>query len=164
MCLAQSDLHFLCFDVRLLMHDVIIGYGNHKDHKLQEEPLSLLQELAQRFPLDPGAHGESDRDDLFITIAIHQELNRRNAGGEQAKRKPTQKELALDLITKGFHILSKTFHPDRNGDNESQKRLTLAREFLRDACQQIEDDHPEGTIIICPAFVDAEITDDDIPF
>jgi|GEM_PF-3681592 hypothetical protein len=146
------------------MSDVVVGYGDYKDYKLSEVPDSFLAELASRFPLESERHQFSNRRDLFITVSIHQELQRRLSGGVQVKHRPTKKQLAQDIITKGFHHLSKTHHPDRNGDNEIQKTLTSARNFLSSACKEIQEDYDEKTILIDSPVIDNEIIDDDIPF
>jgi hypothetical protein len=97
-------------------------------------------------------------------VAIHQELQRRQAGGAQVKHRPTKKRLAEGIVTKGFHELSKIHHPDRNGDNETQQMLSSARDFLHKACKEIQEDYDEETILIEPQAVGTEITDEDIPF
>jgi hypothetical protein len=146
------------------MRDVVVAYGEFKDYKLLELPDSFLTELASRFPLESDKHQSSSRLDLLITVAIHQELQRRRLGGVQAKHRPTKKRLAEEIVTKGFHQLSKTHHPDRNGDNEIQKTLTSARDFLNRVCKEIEEDYGGETILIQADIVDGEITDEDIPF
>jgi hypothetical protein len=146
------------------MRDVIVAYGEFKDYKLPELPASFLNELVARFPLECHKHQYSSRQDLFITLAVHQEVERRRSGGAQAKHRPTKKRLADEIITKGFHHLSKTHHPDRNGDNEIQKTLTSARDFLIQACKEIQEDYDDETILIEAPVIYAEITDEDIPF
>jgi hypothetical protein len=146
------------------MRDVVVAYGEFKDYKLPELPDSFLGELTTRFPLESDKHQLSSRHDLFITVAIHQEIQRRRLGGAQAKHRPTKKRLAEEIITKGFHHLSKTHHPDRNGDNEIQKTLTSARDFLHRACKEIQEDYDDETILVDAPVVEGEITDEDIPF
>jgi hypothetical protein len=145
---------------------VVVGYGEFKDYRVPELPDSFLADLAIRFPLESNKHQSSSRRDLFITVAIHQELQRRRLGGAQAKHRPTKKRLAEDIITKGFHQLSKTHHPDRNGDGEIQKTLASARDFLNRACKEIQEDYDDETILITELVTNdgAEITDEDIPF
>jgi hypothetical protein len=144
------------------MRDVIVGYSEFKDYKLSELPEVFLNELSSRFPLEAEKHQHSDWRELFITLAIHEEIARRRLGGAQAKRRPTKRQLAEGIVTKGFHHLSKTHHPDRNGDNETQKILTSAWDFLQRACKDIEEHYDDDTIVIAAPFV--EITDEDIPF
>lgn len=146
------------------MRRVIINYGEFKDFSLQEASDAFLKELAARYPLNIGEHSASDRAELLITIAVHEELKRREFGGVQVRRRPTKRELACEIVTKGFHQLSKTHHPDRHGDGETQKLLTLSRDFLHTACKEIEEEYEEGTIFINAVAVSAEITDEDIPF
>lgn len=146
------------------MRDVMVGYGDFKDYKLIEVPDSFLTELSQRFPLKSDKHEESDWKELFITVAVHEEVERRRSGGIPQKRRPNKRQLAEEIVMRGFHHLSKTHHPDRNGDNETQKLLTSARDFLQRECKGIEEDYDENTVLIKAPFVSAEITDEDIPF
>jgi hypothetical protein len=81
----------------------------------------------------------------------------------QLRRRPTKRELAAEIVTKGFHRLSREHHPDRNGDNETQQALTLARDYLNEALQGIEEDYPENAVVIEEPLIEG-ITDDDIPF
>lgn len=141
------------------LRDVVVAYGEYKDYKLQELPDSFLEKLAIRFPLQLKQHQFSGRESLFITVAIHEELQRRQSGGAQTKHRPTKRRLAEEIITKGFHQLSKMHHPDRNGDNEIQQTLSSARDFLNVASKDIQEEYDEQTI-----FIEAEITDEDIPF
>lgn len=142
---------------------IILGYGDFKGYSLGEIPESLLHKLSQRFALQSNKHDDSDRNTLLITIAVHEELSRRRAGGERKKRTPTLKELALNVVTKGYHQLSKTHHPDRNGDAETQRRLTEARDILARDCEDIVEEY-EDAILIPPEQEFSEISDEDIPF
>jgi hypothetical protein len=87
---------------------VILGYGTYKGYSLKELPEGTLQELSRRFPLQADRYDHSDGTSLMVTVAIHEEIARRQLGGEKLKRIPTLKELASDLVTKGYHQLSKT--------------------------------------------------------
>ncbi|SRR5258708_466159 len=145
------------------MSEVIVGYGDFKDYQLQELPDSFLKELAARYPLSSAEHARSNRTELLITIAVHEELLRRTSGGKQLRRRPTKRELAQEIVTKGFHSLSKTHHPDRNGDNDTQRLLTSARDFLQKTCTEIEEHRDENAITI-DGPAEAVITDEDIPF
>lgn len=147
------------------MRKIFFGYGDFKGYRLQEVPVETLQSLSARYPLKISEHEQSKWKDLFLTIAIHEELSRRASGGKQELHRPGRKELATEMVTKGFHLLSKTYHPDCNGDNETQKRLTLAREFLANVCKEIDDETSEDDISIEEdPFEVTQITDDDIPF
>lgn len=143
---------------------VIVGYGNYKNYRIDQIPQAFLSDLAVRYKLSYQAHIESDYQGLQITIAVHEELQRRAAGGPVAPREPTAKELAAKLVAKGFQQLSKDHHPDRKGGNERiQKRLNAVREELLKACTQMDDEYPlEGALII--PGPSPEISDEDIPF
>jgi hypothetical protein len=147
------------------MKEIIIGYGEFLNFRLQEIPDLFLLQLAESYPLKSTVHDSSEWKHLFVTIAVHEELKRREAGGVQVRRRPTQRELALQVVAKGFHSLSQIHHPDRNGgDSETQKLLTLARDFLSNACKEIEEYHAADAVIIEDPYASLEITDDDIPF
>jgi hypothetical protein len=143
---------------------IILGYGEFKGCSLTEIPAALLQILSQRFPLQSDKYDPSDGYSLIITVAIHEEIRRREAGGERKKRVPTLKELASDLVTKGFHHLSKTHHPDRKGDPEAQRRLNQARDRLLEVCQDMVDENQDAIIIQASDGASREVSDEDIPF
>jgi hypothetical protein len=159
------------------MPRVILGYGEYNGYRLTELPTKTLEELAARYPLPIDEQGPSEYDDLLITVAVHGEMKRREAGGKQEQRVPTLRELAEEIVTSGYHQASKNHHPDAKGHHEAQVRLTQARDELRNACSNFADDSiNEGTTIIpAPptprrrATVAADdfsqgITDDDVPF
>lgn len=142
---------------------IILGYGECEGHTLPELSNESLEALSRRFPLEHDKYDLSDGRTLLITIAIHEEIRRRDSGGQQKKRIPTLKELAMQLVTKGHHQLSKVHHPDRNGAAEAQRLLNEARDHLLNACRQIADDNDDAIIISAQEEV-AEVTDEDIPF
>jgi|SRR5690348_5450625 len=142
---------------------VILGYGTYKGYSLKELPEGTLQELSRRFPLQADRYDHSDGTSLMVTVAIHEEIARRQLGGEKLKRIPTLKELASDLVTKGYHQLSKTHHPDRKGEPETQQRLNFVRQQLLEACNELADEIHDA-IIIKEDEEDPVISDEDIPF
>jgi hypothetical protein len=143
---------------------IILGYGEYEGYSLPEVPDTLLDTLSRRFPLQSDKYDPSDGYTLIKTVAIHEEIRRRAAGGERKKRVPTLKELASDLVTKGFHQLSKTYHPDRKGDPEAQRRLNQVRDRLQNVCEDIVDENHDAIIIHGPEENGPEVTDEDIPF
>ena len=154
------------------MSEIILGYGEYKGYKIGEVPAATLEELAKRYPLRLDDHPECET--LLITVAIHGELERRRAGGAQDRRMPTIRELAEEIVSKGYAQASKQHHPDTNGHHESQLRLTKARDSLRNLCAEMnnisEFDNP--TIIPAPASSkfrrqsarSSKLSDDDCPF
>jgi hypothetical protein len=143
---------------------IILGYGECKGHSLPETPDALLRTLSQRFPLQFDKYDPSDGYTLIKVVAIYEEVRRRDVGGERNKRVPTLKELASDVVTKGYHQLSKTHHPDRKGDPEAQRRLNEARDRLIVACGDIVEEDEDAIIIEGPEENGPEVTDEDIPF
>ena len=118
----------------------------------------------------------SDWEDLVIVIAIHEELKRREGGGNPSKKLPSLRELADEIVARGFRELSKTYHPDRSGDNDIQVRLADARDRLAVLAETIEPNYNDEDVISVPAPPapaakrSAEppsgypFTDDDVPF
>lgn len=144
---------------------VLVGYGTYKNYSLQEIPNDFLSEIAKRYPLSLDAQKAADYRDLQLTVAIHEEVQRRKDGGSRLQRRPTARELAQKLVNKGFQSLSKDHHPDRGGDEETQKRLAVARRDLLEACERFEDiEMGDALTIPEPAAYGPEITDEDIPF
>lgn len=72
---------------------VIVGYGNYKNYQIQQVPEALLSELADRYELSHKAQSGSDYETLQITIAVHEELQRRRSGGSVVPREPTPSRL-----------------------------------------------------------------------
>jgi hypothetical protein len=143
---------------------IFVGYGDYKNYRIEQVPNVFLSELAARYKLSYRAQIRADRQDLQITIAVHEEVQRREAGGLIVERELTPKELGIKLVTKGYQALSKDHHPDRKGGNENtQKRLNTVRQELLRACHQMDDEYPEGALII-PEPGAPEISDEDIPF
>ena len=131
------------------MPHVTIGYGEHNGYRLTELPTKTLEELAVRYPLRVNEQFSPEYDELLITVAVHGELSRREAGGKQEPRVPTLREVAAEIVTKGYQQASKHHHPDGKGNHDAQVRLTQARDELRNACTNIPDDgNDEGTTII----------------
>lgn len=152
---------------------MIIGYGDYRDCRLTEVPLDFLQQLAVRYPLSVDEDTCPDYEDLIITLAVHAEIRRREAGGLQVQRMPTLREMAQEIIERGYRQASKQYHPDRKGKHEEQVRLTQARDEILRACERIADpaEH-EDRIVINEPGVSAvrvgrrqdKIDDDDVPF
>jgi hypothetical protein len=142
---------------------IVISYGSYSNYRLQQIPDAFLAELKQRFPLTHEAASGLEHNDLQITIAVHEEVERRRNGGQVFNKAPSSQELATKLIGKGYQALSKDHHPDRKGGTEiAQKRLNAVREQLLEACKEIEDEYPEDTLQIHAPY--QEISDEDIPF
>lgn len=142
---------------------VIIGYGEYKGYGVGQVSDAFLSELAGRYPLKYLAHIESEYTDLKITIAVHEKIQRRRAGGSIMPREPSVKDLAIKLVGRGFQSLSKEHHPDRKGGSETtQKRLNTVRQELLKICNQMDDEYPEGALII--PGPSPEISDEGIPF
>jgi hypothetical protein len=140
---------------------IVLGFGPFSGHTLAEVPDETLKELSRRFPLESDKCDLSEPHSLLFTVAIHEEIRRREAGGLRAKRIPTPRELASQMVAKGFQHLSKTHHPDRNGSSEAQVRLNNVRSLLLQACTEIPDDDQEALSIPAEG---PELSDDDIPF
>ena len=118
------------------------------NYQLSEVSAEFLQTLAERFPLNADQYDQNDGKDLLITVAIHAELSRRANGGKQLRQEPTVKELALDVVSKGFQQTSKVHHPDQQGEHEA--RLGKARDRLQELCSQIENELEQDAVIISP--------------
>jgi hypothetical protein len=156
------------------MPRVIVGYGEFNGYRLAELPAKVLADLAARYPLHLEDRPAPEYDELLITVAVHAELQRREAGGKPEQRVPSLHELAEEIITRGFQQASKQHHPDTKGHHDAQIRLTQARDQLRNSCNDLADEHyDEGTTIVpAPpptrpqpaAAPSGGITDDDVPF
>ena len=158
------------------MPRVVVGYGEYNGYQLTELPANVLSDLAARYPLHLDERFSPDFDELLITVAIHAERQRREAGAKQEGRIPTLRELAEEIISCGYQQASKKHHPDAKGHHEAQLRLTQARDRLRNACNDLTDEnYNEGTTIIPapapppapprPSTAPADtISDDDVPF
>jgi len=156
------------------MPRVIVGSGDYNGYRLAELPAKILEELGARYPLRFDGQFSPEYDKLLITVAVHGELRRREAGGKQEPRVPTLRELAEEIVTRGYQQASKHHHPDGQGHHEAQVRLTQARDELRNACTNLADDNPdEGTTIIpapaaptprARAAASEDISDEDVPF
>lgn len=146
---------------------VILGYGECKGYRIEQVPETILRELAARFKLSYRAQLGSSYEDLQITIAIHEEVHRREAGGAIMAREPSPRELAKQLVARGYRSLSRDHHPDvKGGSGTAQKRLNDVREALLKVCDQLDDEYPEGALVIHALEVldGPEISDEDIPF
>jgi hypothetical protein len=144
------------------MPRIIVGYGEFKGCTLLEVSKEFLNDLSRRFPLESNRYDTSDGFALLITVAIREEIDRRDAGGRQKIRVPSLKEMATKLVGSGYRQLSKRYHPDLNGLPEEQLRLTQARDALVAACDNIVDEDNHGSIVISDP---SDIIDDaDIPF
>jgi hypothetical protein len=150
---------------------VIIGYGDYQNYKLQQVPDAFLVELGNRYQLRHDAQTGSEYAELQLTIAVHEEIQRRQKGGAAQPKEPSAKELAIKVVTKGFQILSKDHHPDRKGGtNTAQRKLNEVRTQLLRACDEINDEYidDDALVILEPprprANVTTPISDEDIPF
>lgn len=144
---------------------VMIGYGKYRNYRIEEVPDAFLSELSERYQLSHTAQVGAEYDALQITIAIHEEIQRRQKGGSALPKEPTAKELAIRLVTKGFQIMSKDFHPDRKGGTDAaQKTLNAVRAELLHSCEEIQDDHADALVIPESTRASSPITDEDIPF
>lgn len=146
---------------------VIIGYGRYRGYKIQQGPNEFLSELAMRYPLNHDHQTGAEYADLQLTIAIHEEAQRRQNGGAVFAKEPSAKELAIKLVNKGYQLLSKDHHPDRKGGTEAaQKTLNTVRAQLLNACEEMRDEWPEDALTISePATTHiGPITDEDCPF
>jgi hypothetical protein len=157
------------------MSNINLGYGEYRGYRLAELPLKVLEDLAERYPLRLDDQCRPDYEELLITVSVHGELKRREAGGKQEQRVPTLRELAEEIVTRGYQQASKDHHPDGKGHHEAQVRLTQARDELRNAGNNLADnDDNEGgsTIIPAPATPSPRaraapsegMSDDDVPF
>jgi hypothetical protein len=161
------------------MSRILISYGEFNGYQIAELPQGELEVLAIRFPLCVQNSPGLDREDLVITIAIHEELRRREKGGQPLKKVASLQELASEIIAKGFRVVSKIHHPDLSGDNSAQLRLNDARDQLLKLADAIESrDDEQDTIFVAappvirsartpehaPDFFGSGITDDDVPF
>lgn len=148
---------------------IVIAYGDYEGYLLGEVPAELLDDLEKRFPLDPDHHDDSDHTVLLVTVAIHWEIKRRAAGGKARRHVPSVKELASQVVNRGFRQLSKEHHPDRTGEKEAQTRLGEAKEQLLRFCSRIKEEFDQDVILVPPPGTSPRrssigITDDDIPF
>jgi hypothetical protein len=116
-----------------------------------------------RYSLSHEAQEGAEYRDLLLTIAIHEEVQRRAKGGQLQAKQPSPRELAVKIVTKGYQILSKDHHPDRGGSEPVQKNLNAVRAQLLEACQNIQDGLGEDDLVIPPP-VESPISDEDIPF
>jgi hypothetical protein len=129
-----------------------------------ELPDETLRQLSESYPLKSDKYDSSDSRSMLITIAVHEELQRRATGGQAKKRIPALKELAAEIVKNGFRHLSKTHHPDKSGSAEAQRRLTEARDHLLNSCVNFQEDDDEDAIVIPFPDSGPEISDEDIPF
>lgn len=147
---------------------VRIGYGDFRGYLVAEVPGGFLRELAARFPLKTADYDPSDAELLYIVLAVHEELNRRASGEEATKRVPSVKELAAQIVNRGFRNLSTEHHPDRGGDPEAQRRLTEAKELLLPLAEELNIEHPDDCIMVpSPCQTPrrwSKSDDDDVPF
>jgi hypothetical protein len=162
------------------MRRILLGFGEFKGYQICELPHDQLEALAERFPLSVENCSGLDWEDLAVTIAIHEEVRRREAGGTPMKKVASLQELANEIVTKGFRVVSKVHHPDLSGDHDAQLRLTAARDQLLALIGNIEPTDEEQDVIFIagpPVLqrprasappgndpVDFGITDDDVPF
>jgi hypothetical protein len=161
------------------MRRILIDFGEYRGYQVSELPQGELDALAKRFPLSVENCPGLDWEDLAVTIAVHEEVRRRESGGTPTKKLPSLQELANDIVAKGFRVASKVHHPDLSGDNDAQLRLTDARDRLVTLISNIEspDDEQDAILITAPPVVRAAraaeqpqdpfgfgLSDDDVPF
>src|SRR5689334_6560126 len=127
---------------------ILVGYGEYEDYRVTELPLQALEELGRRYPLVIPEEYGPEYEHLVITVAVHAELNRRNAGGQQHAHIPSQRQLAELIIKRGFQQASKQHHPDGDGHHDAQVRLARVRDSLLQDCENIPNDRPEDAVII----------------
>src|SRR5271165_561211 len=143
---------------------ILIGYGQYRNYRIQEVPDTLLSELSGRYQLSHDPQAGAAYDTLQITIAVHEEVRRRQKGGSALPKEPTAKDLAIRLVTKGFQTMSKECHPDRKGGTDAaQKTLNAVRAELLRSCEEIQDDRVDALMIPEPTPTSSPITDEDIP-
>lgn len=154
------------------MPRVLIGYGEYQGYRLAELPAKALDDLARRYPL-LGEQQGAEYEELLITVAVHAELQRRATGGTQERRVPTVRELAEEIVTKGYQQASKHHHPDGKGHHDAQVLLNQARDELRRAATNLADYREDESATIIPAPVvpraraappSGGISDEDVPF
>lgn len=155
------------------MNKIFVGYGEQRGHRLNEISLSLLQTLAKRYPLDIDGKTTPAYRELVVTIAIHAEVKRRETGGKEQPHLPSIRELAEDIIKKGFQQASKLYHPDTQGQHAAQVLLGQTRDLLKQKCKTLPDfDSDKDAIVILQNSVQPleedigpmDISDEDIPF
>jgi hypothetical protein len=180
---AKPVLRWFAIDyTEVTMRRIILGYGTCDGYSLREIPLELLKELATRYPLLHDDRPDPDFKDLLITVAVHAEMERRRTDPTPDPHCPTIRELAAEIVRKGFQQAISTHHPDGNGTNEVQVRLSKARDQLLRALEKFgpEDDRSRAVVIPAPgerkskkrrrapreAFDEDEVPfgDDDVPF
>lgn len=153
------------------MAKIIVGYGEYTNYRISELPDLFLAELAQRYPLSLGDDDNPDHDVLLITVGIHAEFSRRFLGASADPHVPSLRELALEIVSKGFQQVSKARHPDRHGSHDTQVRLAEARDELRNLCGQLPNTIDDSSIVIFETSErgpirssNSAIFDSDVPF
>jgi hypothetical protein len=155
------------------MPRVLVGYGEYQGYRIAELPAKAVEDLAKRYPLSLDEKHGAECEELVITVAVHAELHRRANGGAQERRVPTLRELAEEIVTRGYQQASKHHHPDGKGHHDAQVLLTQARDELRNAANSLSNDTEveNATIIPAPVVPRARaasppggISDDDVPF
>jgi hypothetical protein len=109
------------------MPRVIVGFGECRGYRVTEIPAQLLAQLAERYPLVLKEDSQPDHEDLIITIVVHGELRRCAVGGQPEIHVPSLRELAQEIVSRGYQQASKRHHPDGQGHHEAQLRLTHAK-------------------------------------
>jgi len=156
------------------MASIIVGYGEYDGYRLVELPDKALEHLQERYPLRSDEQYTPSYEESLVVLAIHGELSRRKAGGKPEQRLPTLRELAEEIISKGYQQASKHYHPDSKGQHEAQLLLTQAREELRNASLRLPNNRGHANAITITAkgldrparheaFTEG-LSDDDVPF
>ncbi len=160
------------------MKPILVSYGKFNGYQLCELPSEELRVLALRFPLNAENCIGREWEELLITVAVHEELKRREQGGEPQKKEPSVRELANQIVSKGFRESSKIHHPDRTGDNNMQRQLINARDRLLSLVEGIEPayDEQDAFFVTAPPTPGTpeqthrrsqdpfDISDNDVPF
>ncbi|MBL8234884.1 MAG: hypothetical protein JNL98_40665 [Bryobacterales bacterium] len=156
------------------MPRVIVGYGQYQGYRPAELPNEVLYDLGHDYPLQLKVNATPDAHLLMITIALHSEIERRRRGAGPEKRSPTVRELALDIVDRGYRNASKQISLGSRGREEKISRLTEAREFLLQAITRSASDEENDGVIEIPAPPQSKwdrdyretypCEDDDVPF
>jgi hypothetical protein len=127
---------------------ILVGYGDYEEYRVTALPLQALEELGVRYPLAVAEDSSPEYEHLVITVAVHAELNRRRAGGQQQPHTPSRRQLAQLIIKRGIQQASKHHHPDGDGHHDAQVRLSEVRDTLLENCDNIPNDRPKDAVVI----------------
>lgn len=155
------------------MSRIVLDYPPFSGYTLEELPDTEILKLMEKFPLEVKRNNLTNAVAMFVTIAVHEEHARRKKQGKPSKHRPSKRQFAVDIITKGYRALSQSTHPDREGgDTLCQQRLNDARDELQRFAQKLTEERSTGDIIVTQditfqwdpnGFPDIA-SDDDVPF